>query len=97
VTLAVGVLSGVTSGVALGVPVGVAGTVSVDVVVGVVVSLGVADARHPLRELSTAWRISLIVTLPSPFASKAEHTLTGEWPRAVLMPVTNSSMVTSPE
>lgn len=88
-----------TAAVAVGVSAGVAGTVSDAVAIGVAVavSVGLGDSGHPSSELSTAWRTSLIVTLPSLFASKAGHALTGKLPSVMLMPVISSSMVTAPE
>lgn len=100
-TLAVGVSNGVTSGVWVGVSVGVTGSVSVAVAVGLAVSVwigvGLGRPAHPLSELSTARRTSLIVTLPSLLASKDGHRLTGKSPSTMLMPMISSSMVTSPE
>ena len=83
--------------VVVGVTVGVAGTITVAVAVGLPVSVGLGGTGHASSELSTAWRISAIVTLPSPSASKVGHALTGKLPRTMLIPVISSSMVTSPE
>jgi hypothetical protein len=69
---------------------------AVAVAVRLVVTVGVTTGGQLLRALPTAIRISLIVTAPSPLASKGGQALSAASPSAMLMPVISSSMVTSP-